>query len=362
MIQFFKDIYYGFKNAKPAKKVLYTSLVLLYLILIALVTIQVNVEAVTPGSISHSIATKEQENSNLSVYIDTANTPGEVYTVGVFSHKRISLFQYLIGKLNNDIEFEDYDPKTDLSKQEDQQIGKKSKDLSIINALIVAYTAAKLEDDSIKIEYDYEGVLVALVVDETKTDLRPDDVITHIDGEELTSIEHFRTLVSNKSYDKNFVFTILRNDKTMQINTLRYFDDASDSYVFGITIMDSYKINKEATFPSFEIHENYSSIGGSGGAMLTLGIYNSLNEGDITNGKRIIGTGTIALDGTVGVIGGVSQKIVTAKLYNADVFFCAAANYEEAKQKAEEINAEFEVVRVEKFSDILDYLKGEVNE
>ena len=64
--------------------------------------------------------------------------------------------------------------------------------------------------------------------------------------------------------------------------------------------------------------------------MQTLSVYSEITGFDYTYGKKIAGTGTISVDGTVGKIGGVSQKIVTAIHNNADVFLCPADNYEEA--------------------------------
>src|SRR5690606_15433733 len=108
-----------------------------------------------------------------------------------------------------------------------------------------------------------------------------------------------------------------------------------------------------------------------GGAMQALAIYNSLIEEDISKGKTIIGTGTISVDsyvlknnvkekvfGQVGDIAGVSQKIVTASLNKADIFFVNPEDAEEARNKANEINAQFEVVEVESFAQIISYLKG----
>ncbi len=43
--------------------------------------------------------------------------------------------------------------------------------------------------------------------------------------------------------------------------------------------------------------------------MFTLTVYNLLTPQDLTDGRKIAGTGTIDLDGTVGPIGGVEQAI-----------------------------------------------------
>lgn len=367
MIQFLKDVYNGFKNAKSGRKILYSSLILIYLILILLVTVKVNVEAITPGGINLNIATDKFDNPNVSVHIETDNLPGNIYTVGVRTHKRITLYQYLMGSFNKDIKFEDYDPKTDLSAREDVAIGKKSKDVSIINAIIVAYEEAKKVDTSINIDYEFEGILVAFVYENSKSDLLVDDIITHIGDVKITQT-NFREELGKITNEEYFQITVIRNNEVRKINTRKIYDKTTNRYILGIASMDSYKINSDTAFPKFTLHKNYSSIGGSGGAMLTLAIYDTLLEGDITNGKTIIGTGTITVKdqednfGIVGDIAGVSQKIVTAQLNNADVFFCNPEDYEEAKQKAIEIEADFEVIRVEKFSDIVEYLKGEANE
>ena len=64
--------------------------------------------------------------------------------------------------------------------------------------------------------------------------------------------------------------------------------------------------------------------------MQTLALYDALLEEDLTGGKKIAGTGTITVDGTVGIIGGIVQKIYTAYDDDIDLFLCPKDNYEEA--------------------------------
>jgi PDZ domain-containing protein len=58
----------------------------------------------------------------------------------------------------------------------------------------------------------------------------------------------------------------------------------------------------------------------------------------LTNGHIIAGTGTIALDGTVGPIGGVEQKVAGAEIADAEYFLTPPENYEDALAAARKIN------------------------
>ena len=73
--------------------------------------------------------------------------------------------------------------------------------------------------------------------------------------------------------------------------------------------------------------------------MMALSIYGNLTNQDLTNGKTIVGTGTIDIDGNVGSIGGVKYKLIGAVKNKADIFIVPnGENYDEAiKIKKEKI-------------------------
>ena len=76
-------------------------------------------------------------------------------------------------------------------------------------------------------------------------------------------------------------------------------------------------------------------VGGpSTGLMLTLTLVDALTVGDLTGGRRVAGTGTIAADGTVGPIGGVEAKVVGAVRAGAQVFLVPPVNAAEARAAA----------------------------
>ncbi|MCC6626252.1 MAG: PDZ domain-containing protein [Chloroflexi bacterium] len=76
-------------------------------------------------------------------------------------------------------------------------------------------------------------------------------------------------------------------------------------------------------------------VGGpSAGLMFTLTLYNLLSPEDITGGQSIAGTGTIDMNGTVGPIGGVSQKVAAAEQAGARYFLAPRGNADEARRVA----------------------------
>lgn len=373
MIIFFKDIYLGFKNSKLIKKIIYISLIFIYLTLLLLPIIKVNKEIMTPGGFISNVSTNKNKDSYASVHINSTNSKGEIYAVGVRTYKRVSVFEYLISKFSNDLAVDNYIPGTSISKEEEYIYGVRSKDISINNALIVAYTEANKVDSNISIAYEYEGVLVALKSKTSNNNLKVDDVITHVNNLKITSQTDFISKLETINGEESFVVTVNRkvNEKveSLDISVKKQLNKDTNKYVLGIYTFDYFKIDEENTFPSFEINKDYNSIGGSGGTILTLAIYNALTSIDITNGKKIMGTGTMEIweeNGIIinksGEIGGIEQKIVTASLYNIDIFFVDAKDYNAAINKANEIDAKFAVIKVDTFTDLLDYLNGEANE
>lgn len=72
-------------------------------------------------------------------------------------------------------------------------------------------------------------------------------------------------------------------------------------------------------------------VGGpSAGLMFALGIIDKLGPKSLTGGRHIAGTGTIGVDGTVGPIGGIAEKLIGAEDAGASFFLVPAGNCAEA--------------------------------
>ncbi|KAB1647426.1 Lon protease [Pseudoclavibacter sp. CFCC 14310] len=76
-----------------------------------------------------------------------------------------------------------------------------------------------------------------------------------------------------------------------------------------------------------QVQISLDKVGGpSAGMMFSLGIIDKLTPGSMTGGETIAGTGTIDAAGHVGPIGGIRQKVLTARDHGAPWFLVPEAN------------------------------------
>jgi PDZ domain-containing protein len=104
-----------------------------------------------------------------------------------------------------------------------------------------------------------------------------------------------------------------------------------DAACLGVTI-DPFYATKGLPFPVTIDADGI--VGPSAGLAFTLGLIEKLDPADLTAGMKIAATGTMAVDGTVGDVGGVAQKTVAVERAGATVFFVPPEEYSVAKQHA----------------------------
>lgn len=79
----------------------------------------------------------------------------------------------------------------------------------------------------------------------------------------------------------------------------------------------------------FDVSIDSGAVGGpSAGLAFTLALIDELTEGDLTGGRNIAVTGTIDLNGNVGPIGGLEQKVSAVEQHGVDVFLVPATQFE----------------------------------
>ena len=109
-------------------------------------------------------------------------------------------------------------------------------------------------------------------------------------------------------------------------------------------------VNERFDFP-FEIDIKTGNVGGpSAGLMMALNVYNNLTPDDITKSLIVAGTGTIEIDGSVGPVGGIRQKVIAAKRAGSQLILVPTANFEEASPFSTNETA---IVAVDSFEEAL---------
>ena len=97
-----------------------------------------------------------------------------------------------------------------------------------------------------------------------------------------------------------------------------------------------------------------SQTGGpSGGLVFSIGLVELLTEKDLMQGRHVAGTGTIDSRGVVGPIGGINEKILSAKKVGATIFFAPVGNAEEIANTPEGIR----VITVATLAQAISYLE-----
>jgi PDZ domain-containing protein len=159
--------------------------------------------------------------------------------------------------------------------------------------------------------------------------LKPGDIVVAIDGVKVGgSVETMVHTLQGKPAGTTFQVQITRNGEPLTVPVTTKEDGGVPR--IGVTP----EITSAAPF---KISIPIENVGGpSAGLMLTLGIIDKIEPEDLTGGKIIAGTGSIDAAGKVGPIGGLPQKLVTAKAAGAAWFFTPKDNCAEgvANQKA----------------------------
>jgi PDZ domain-containing protein len=255
-----------------------------------------------------------------------------------------------------------------MTDSESVSSGTIQKNVSINNAIILAYKTANKE-----ISTNYHGLIVHTVFKDVTYDVKIGDVITKYNDEVITDEKTFREkLVDDVRNKKDIKLTIYRDGSYHDVDYEPIWMENKKSFYIGISYYDYYTINEEETFPKYTINKA-NTLGPSGGLIQALSVYNAITEVDITKGLKIAGTGTIDINGDVGPIGGIYQKVFTAYFSKADVFFVPVeidengeiiktegSNYYDALKAYEELGKpeSLAFVPVAKFSDAVEYLES----
>jgi PDZ domain-containing protein len=183
--------------------------------------------------------------------------------------------------------------------------------------------------------------------------LQPDDVITGVNNNPVISPTDLTKQLESVTPGSTLNLRIERHGHIMDVSvpTMEPLE-AGGPVRIGISIVQHYS-GFSLPFP-VEIVPQKVNGGPSAGLMFTLGVYDLVTDQDLTGGRKIAGTGTIDLEGNVGPIGGVQQKVVAAERAGAEYFLSPAENYPDALAMATHIT----VIKAATAQDAINFLRS----
>jgi Lon-like protease len=178
------------------------------------------------------------------------------------------------------------------------------------------------------------GAAVAAVEADAVTDeLAVGDTITALDGTSVRDAAELVERVQAGAPGDEVELTVRDVEGETRRVPVTYGANPSDPDLAYVGVL----LRTELDLP-VDVTIDAGIIGGpSAGLMFALGVLELLGEDDLTGGRVVAGTGTITVDGEVGPVGGVRQKVVAASTRRgaadaASVFLVPRANLAEARR------------------------------
>ncbi len=335
-------------------KILFLLYLPFFIFVLVICLYKTNYSATTTGGISNLNSIFEVENST--------KTKGSLNSVFVYDTDKISIFQKWVTKLDKNATV--YEPSKNyslFSASDTNKMGIIQKNQSLEASIIKAYNTAKETNSSINLNYSFTGLIVSYYMISDSMQFKLGDIITKIgdvsssDGEEAL-YKAYIYMYENTNVE------VLRDNKIISLTLNRgssnYIKD--EKIYSNISVYKKYMVDYSNATPKLTINP-INSVGPSAGFMQTLEIYSLLTSTDITKGKKIVGTGTIDVEGNIGAIGGIEQKVVAAFKNKADIFLCPQSNYEDGYNqylKLGKRRKRMTFIKVSTFSEALEALEN----
>lgn len=175
------------------------------------------------------------------------------------------------------------------------------------------------------------------------------DTIIAVNGVPVAQVDDIRRVTEGMSVGDILEMTVDRGGVEVEVDVeLAEREDEPGVAMIGVVL-------GELTEPPFPLSIQAGDVGGpSAGMMHALAIIDTLTEGELTKGHVIAGTGTIRVDGTVGNIGGIRQKVVGAEAAGATYILVPQGNYDSALTAE---RSTIEIVPIATIDDAIEFLE-----
>ncbi len=297
------------------------------------------VVALSPGPMEDVLARLKVEGSR--VY----DSEGKLYLTSVGIDDNVRFYEALLDMANRDVQLV---PRAQLYPEEQDSAEIDKENVALMDRSKETATVVALRQVGYKIEPS--GVEVTEVVAGAPADgkLRAGDEILAADGHLVDSTDEVRKAITGHKPGERVAFRVERGkgEKNVSVEV----QEVEDQPRVGILLRD--------LFPDLPVKvtiQTQNNIGGpSAGLMFTLSIIDKLTREDLTGGRRIAGTGEIALDGSVLPVGGVGEKLIAVHRLGVTTFLIPAENCAGVRGQVPD---GLRLVKVSKVDDALRFLR-----
>jgi Lon-like protease len=215
--------------------------------------------------------------------------------------------------------------------------------------------AVGAEAAGVEIELITEAVVVTVIFGSPAEGvLTPGDAVVAVDGTPIASGEELQAITRASEPGDRITLSVRHEGelRDVEVTLEEVGEDGQARLGVGIeTAVDELRL-------PFDVQlARETRIGGpSAGMMVGITVYDLLAEEDLLSGRNVMGTGTLAGDGTVGPVGGVPQKMLAAADAGADIVLVPSLQLEEALAAAPE---GLDVIGVADLAEALAVLRGD---
>ena len=329
------------------------------LVVVVAALIPVRLWEVAPGSV--------QEVGPRLTFDDAAREVTRIYPAENSIHfvtalgSKLTALDAFVGTFDPDVDIQTYEDRFGKESPSTQrQIGAQSMTTS---KQIAEYVALDLLGFPVSFSYGDIVIqeLVCADVPEPRSACRVlnvGDVIVAIDGQSTPTLEELIDAMDGKKSGDEVTVTVIPHggggQEQRRVELMTSPDDPSRT-IIGFIPLDTRSVNLP-----FEVEIDTDSIGGpSAGLAFTLALLDDLTQGDLFGGQKVVATGTVSEDGSVGAIGALPQKAAAVKLFGVDIFLVPSSQTDEELAAASRIlGKSVKIVRVSSVEDALGVLEG----
>lgn len=182
--------------------------------------------------------------------------------------------------------------------------------------------------------------------------LRPGDVILRFQGQPVASTDDLKDLGERADVGDELVLDVRRDGTAVEVTVRADRVPGLAHPGMGITLQT---LEQDIDLPVDVDLVDQRDIGGpSAGLMVAVTVYDLVADEDLIDGRRVVGTGTVDGTGTVGRIGSIREKTLTAVASGADLMLVPASQAAQARDVAE---GRVEVVGVDSLTEALEALR-----